>query len=186
MRRQQEERRKERKKEYTISIDQLHIQLPQLPHLVPVGSKHLVPKHMHLEQLAQHAVHEQRSLPVKDVLPRPLLPTTRDPVHVLHQLGGGVRQVKEVEGSLGFGADVGEVVLHPGPSEGFDFQIAGSEVGVWVCDRGLGSLKVRGDDVGFIGVLVVSYGALRAVACSVPSAVSERCLHHDLNGIAWW
>ena len=84
-------RQQERRKEYTISIDQLHIQLPQLPHLLPVGPKHLVPKHMHLEHLAQHAVHEQRSLPVKDVLPRPLLPTTRDPVHVLHQLGGGVR-----------------------------------------------------------------------------------------------
>lgn len=46
-----------------------------------------------------------------------------------------------------------------------------------------------GDDVGLIGVLVVSYGvnlSLRAVACFIPSAVSERCLHHDLNRIAWW
>ena len=91
--------------------------------------------------------------------------------------------MKEVEGSLGFGADVGEVVLDPGPSEGLDFQIAGSEVGVWVCDLVSGSLKVCGDDA------VVSYGvnlSLRAVACFVPSAVSERCLHHDLDGIAWW
>ena len=97
--------------------------------------------------------------------------------------------MKEIEGSLGFAADVGEVVLNPGPSEGLDFQIAGSEVGVWVCDLVFGSLKVCGDGVGLIGVLVVSYGvnlSLRAVACFVPSAVAERCLHHDLNDIAWW
>ena len=40
--------------------------------------------------------------------------------------------MEEVEGSLGLGADVGEVVLDPGPGEGLDFEIAGSEVGVGV------------------------------------------------------
>lgn len=77
-------------KECTVSVDQLHIQLPQLPQLLIVGPKHLVRKHVHLEHLAQYAIDEQRSLLVEDTLPRPLLPATRYPVSVFHQFRGGV------------------------------------------------------------------------------------------------
>ena len=95
--------------------------------------------------------------------------------------------MEEVEGAFGFGCDVGEGLLDPGPGKGFDFEIAGFELGISVWGPFLGWLpSVGGDNVGLI--VVVSYSftlSLRAVAFPVSSAVFEpRCLHHDLNGVA--
>lgn len=142
----------------TVSVDQLHIQLPQLPQLLFVGPKHLVRKHVHLEHLAQYAIDEQRSLLVEDALPRPFLPATRDPVGVFHQFRGVVGQVEEVEGAFGFGGDVGEVLLDPGPGEGFDFEIAGFELGISVQGPSLGWLHdVGGDNIGLVVLVLVGY-----------------------------
>lgn len=147
-----------KKRVCTVSVDQLHIQLPQLPQLLFVGPKHLVRKHVHLEHLAQYAIDEQRSLLVEDALPRPFLPATRDPVGVFHQFRGVVGQVEEVEGAFGFGGDVGEVLLDPGPGEGFDFEIAGFELGISVQGPSLGWLHdVGGDNIGLVVLVLVGY-----------------------------
>ena len=48
-------------------------------------------------------------------------------------------------------------------------------------------LDACGDDA---GIVVIGYGfniLLWAIVCLVFAAVFEvRCLHHDLNGLAWW
>ena len=63
--------------------------------------------------------------------------------------------MEEVEGSFGFGGNVGEVFLDPGPGEDFDFTIPFFEIGVWVWGRFLRWLSsVCSDDVGLV---VVSY-----------------------------
>lgn len=89
----------------TISIDQLDIQLPQRPQLVLIGPKHLMPKYMHLEHLSQDTVNKHRSLLVEDVFPRSFLPAAGYPIRIFHQLLGGMGQMEEVEGFLGFRCD---------------------------------------------------------------------------------
>lgn len=74
----------------TISVDQLHVQFPQLPQLLLIGPEHLMPKHVHFEHLAQYTIDNLRSLLVEDVFPCSLLPAARYPVRVLHQFSGGV------------------------------------------------------------------------------------------------
>lgn len=167
----------------TVSINQLHIQLSQLAQLLLVGPKHFMPKHMHLEHLAQYTIHKLRSLLVEDVFPCSFLPAAGYPVGVLHQLGAGVGQMEEVEGSLGFGGDVGEVVLDPGPGEGLDFEIAGLEVGVWVRDQFRGLLDLRCGHVGLV-VLGDNFN-LPPWASLVSITICEaRYPHHYLNSVA--
>ena len=128
----QRRRRGKGKVARTVSVDQLHVQLPQLPQLLPIRAEHLVRQHVRLEHLAQHAVDEQRPPLVKDVFPRSLPPAARDPVDDFHQFGRVVGEVEEVERYFRFGVDVGEVLLDPRPGEGSDSQVTVLELGVWV------------------------------------------------------
>lgn len=185
--RSRKKKEKKRKEARTIFVEQLHIQLAQLPQLLPVGPEHLVPEHVHLEHLAQHAIHELRPLLREDAFPRPLLPAAGYPVRVLHQLRGGVGQAEEVEAPLGSGVDGGEVLLDPGPGEALDFGIAGPEGGVLVPGRYLALPDVRCEDVGLLVALLGD--GFRFPPWAVAALVSRgfcdaRHLHHDVNGVA--
>ena len=91
--------------------------------------------------------------------------------------------MEEVEGSLGFRGDFGEVVLDPSPGEGLDFEIAGLEVGVWVRDQFLGLYDSRCDNIGLIvfsdGFNLSLWGPLVS-----PAICKARYLHYHLNRFA--
>lgn len=81
--------------------------------------------------------------------------------------------MEKVEGFLGFGGDVGEVVLDPDPGEGLDFAIASLEVGVWVWAQFLGWLDLRCDDSGLVVLGDIFSLPLWAIASPVPPAIYE-------------
>ena len=91
--------------------------------------------------------------------------------------------MEEVEGSPGFGGDVGEVILDPGPGEGLDFEIAGLEVGVWVRDQFLGLLDLRGDHVGLV-VLGGDFNLALWASLFSTTIREARYPHHYLNRVA--
>lgn len=129
---EEKKKKKKRKRVRTIFIQQLRIQLPQLPQLLLIRTEHLVPEHVQLQHPAEDAVHELRPPRREDVLPRPLPPAARRPVRVLHQFRRRVGQAEEVEGiPTGSGVvDGGEVRPDPVPGEELDVGVAGPEVGV--------------------------------------------------------